>query len=216
MKRTEAEQNSNVSLAEIYEWERKSAAISDEMRVHIRRYGLPDPELGEAVGDASLRMGVLVALLRRAPGGAVTRTELLDRIEDLKELYRKCERYARHANSVNRQLTIDYSQRINQLDIFEQKIDTFFSNDTNPFTQGATKKGGCYIATAVYGSYDHPSVLVLRRFRDDRLEKTVWGRAFIRGYYAVSPGLARHFSSVNWLNRRTRGVLDRFVAHLEE
>ncbi|GAA2056641.1 CFI-box-CTERM domain-containing protein [Leifsonia soli] len=216
-KLTEAEQNSNASLAEIYEWEQKTAAISKDMTALVRRYGLPDPELGEAAGQASLRMGVLVALLRRAPNGAVTRPELLERIGDLKELYRKCERYARQANSVNRQLTIDYSQRINQLDVFEQNIDTFFTKETNPIIQAAAKTGGgCYIATAVYGSYDHPSVQVLRRFRDDRLSQTGWGRAFTRGYYAVSPRLARHFSSANWLNRRTRGVLDRFVTRLEQ
>ena len=28
------------------------------------------------------------------------------------------------------------------------------------------KKGGCYVATAVYGSYDCPQVWTLRRVRD--------------------------------------------------
>lgn len=52
------------------------------------------------------------------------------------------------------------------------------------------KKEGCYIATAVYGSYDHPNVLVLRRFRDVYLSNTKWGRAFIRVYYRYSPSIA--------------------------
>lgn len=216
-KLAEAEQTSHASLAEIYQWERQCAAISDEMRVHIRRYGFPDAELGEAVADAALRMSVLMALLRRAPGGGVPRSQLLERIGDLKGLYEKCERYARRANSVNRQMTIDYAERVTQLDVFEQNIDKFVTKETNPFTQDASKpSGGCYIATAVYGSYDNPSVRVLRRFRDDRLQNTAWGRAFIRGYYVVSPSLARHFSSANWLNRRTRSLLDRFVRHLEQ
>lgn len=31
--------------------------------------------------------------------------------------------------------------------------------------------GGCYIATMVYGNYDHPQVMVLRDFRDSYLAK---------------------------------------------
>jgi len=53
------------------------------------------------------------------------------------------------------------------------------------------KKGGCYVATAVYGSYDCPEVWVLRRFRDNRLSKRRIGRAFITVYYFVSPQALR-------------------------
>jgi tetratricopeptide (TPR) repeat protein len=47
--------------------------------------------------------------------------------------------------------------------------------------------GCCYIATACYGSYDHPDVVVLRRFRDERLLPSPLGAAFVRLYYRVSP-----------------------------
>lgn len=59
--------------------------------------------------------------------------------------------------------------------------------------QEAEQKSGCYIATAVYGSYDCPEVWTLRRFRDNTLDRTWYGRAFIRAYYAVSPTLVRWF-----------------------
>ena len=42
--------------------------------------------------------------------------------------------------------------------------------------------GGCYVATAVYGSYDCPEVWTLRRYRDFELASTWYGRAFIRTY----------------------------------
>ena len=42
--------------------------------------------------------------------------------------------------------------------------------------------GGCYIATAVYGSYDCPQVWTLRRFRDFKLAKSLGGRIFIKLY----------------------------------
>lgn len=49
------------------------------------------------------------------------------------------------------------------------------------------KPGGCYVASAVYGSYDCPEVWVLRRFRDETLMRTSVGRTFVRFYYALSP-----------------------------
>lgn len=76
---------------------------------------------------------------------------------------------------------------------------------------GPTKKSGCYIATAVYGSYDAPEVRVLRRFRDEQLARTTPGRAFIRVYYAISPPLARRLDANAWASRAARAVLDRVV-----
>jgi len=75
--------------------------------------------------------------------------------------------------------------------------------------------GGCYIATAVYGTYDAPSVLVLRRFRDENLAHSVLGRAFINAYYAVGPTLAKHISQQNTIAAATRHLLDRVVLRLE-
>ena len=46
------------------------------------------------------------------------------------------------------------------------------------------KSGGCYVATAVYGSYDCPEVWTLRRYRDYELDTTWYGRVFIKTYYA--------------------------------
>lgn len=76
------------------------------------------------------------------------------------------------------------------------------------------KKGGCYIATAVYGSYDCPEVRTLRRYRDDRLSKQLCGRVFIKTYYAVSPVIVRLFGKARWFNRLSRSALDSFVAKL--
>lgn len=60
-----------------------------------------------------------------------------------------------------------------------------------PATTPSKKKEGCYIATTVYGSYNAPEVLVLRRFRDETLQKTALGRWFIRTYYRWSPSVAK-------------------------
>lgn len=52
---------------------------------------------------------------------------------------------------------------------------------------GQAEGGYCFVATAAYGDYDHPYVKVLRRFRDETLAPTGWGRDFIAWYYAHSP-----------------------------
>ena len=75
--------------------------------------------------------------------------------------------------------------------------------------------GGCYVATAVYGSYDCPQVWTLRRFRDNTLAETWYGRAFIRTYYAISPTLVKWFGHTEWFKKMWRGKLDRMVENLK-
>lgn len=74
--------------------------------------------------------------------------------------------------------------------------------------------GGCYVATAVYGSYDCPQVWTLRRYRDFTLAETWYGRAFIRTYYAISPTLVKWFGNTNWFKKLWKGKLDRMVSKL--
>ena len=88
-------------------------------------------------------------------------------------------------------------------------------NSRRSSTSGSSSDG-CYIATAVYGSYDCPEVWTLRRFRDEVLRASVLGRLFIRGYYAVSPGLARHLGSKQLFQKPVKMALDSFVSHLKK
>lgn len=79
-----------------------------------------------------------------------------------------------------------------------------------------TSSGGCYVATCVYGSYNCPEVWTLRRYRDDTLGATWYGRAFIRTYYAVSPTLVKWFGKTKWFKKLWQGKLDRMVKRLQE
>ena len=72
-------------------------------------------------------------------------------------------------------------------------------------------KGGCFIATAVYGDYDASEVKTLRGFRDDHLQKSVIGRAVVRMYYKVSPPIANSLIRHPRATYMVRKVLDRIV-----
>lgn len=82
-------------------------------------------------------------------------------------------------------------------------------------TSSSSSSGGCYVATCVYGSYDCPEVWTLRRFRDDTLASTWYGRLFIRLYYAVSPTVVKLFGNTKWFSRVWRGKLDKLVNSLQ-
>lgn len=90
------------------------------------------------------------------------------------------------------------------------KIKKYDSRYTVPYENA----GGCYVATAVYGSYDCPQVWTLRRYRDYTLAETWYGRAFIHTYYAISPTLVKWFGHTEWFKKMWKGKLDRMVANL--
>lgn len=72
---------------------------------------------------------------------------------------------------------------------------------------GIKGKEGCFVATACYGDYNSAEVLLLRKYRDDTLAKTVVGRIFIRCYYKVSPPLANLIGRSEYLKRFVRSYM---------
>jgi len=48
----------------------------------------------------------------------------------------------------------------------------------------------CFVVAAAMGSEDHPTVAILRQFRDHWLNKRSWGRDFISFYYRQGPSAA--------------------------
>ena len=97
-----------------------------------------------------------------------------------------------------------------------QLPDVHVVDPTPAFKSSSTGSGGCYVATAIYGSYDCPEVWTLRRFRDNTLASTWYGRAFIRTYYAVSPTLVKWFGHTTWFKNMWRGKLDKMVYSLQK
>ena len=91
------------------------------------------------------------------------------------------------------------------------------STSQSSSTQSSSQSsgGGCYIATAVYGSYDCTEVWTLRRFRDYTLAETWYGLLFIRLYYAISPTIVRWFGHTEWFNHIWKNRLDKMVNNLQ-
>ena len=81
---------------------------------------------------------------------------------------------------------------------------------------GRFAKDRCFIATAVYGNYEAPQVLALRKFRDERLLTNALGRAFVSTYYLISPAIARQLRSAPVTSSLVRKVLDALVRRIED
>ncbi len=75
--------------------------------------------------------------------------------------------------------------------------------------------GGCFIATAAFGSYLHPHVRVLREFRDRYLLTNRPGRLFVGYYYRYSPQVAAVIARHATLRTAARWALTPVVCALK-
>ena len=100
------------------------------------------------------------------------------------------------------------TQQINVVKPHSVNIST--SSNSNNYTQKRSE--GCYVATMVYGDYDHSQVLALRRFRDNRLLTNMPGRIFVKLYYWISPKLVKILHNHKYINAGIRRILDKFIS----
>lgn len=113
---------------------------------------------------------------------------------------------------VSKRLTADIKDRIASKR--QKAAERLTQLDPNVKISQAPSTGGCYIATAVYGSYDCPEVWTLRRFRDFSLGASWYGRVFIKLYYRISPTIVKYFGQTEFFQTFWRMKLDKFVKEL--
>jgi len=82
-------------------------------------------------------------------------------------------------------------------------------NTVTPTTTSSedSSEGGCFIATAAYGSYLQKDVQLLRNFRDTYLLTNVLGKEFVNVYYEYSPPIASYIANHEYLRTFTRWIL---------
>jgi hypothetical protein len=108
---------------------------------------------------------------------------------------------------ISSELRIHYTNNRSSLySLKTQLADVKASSSTS-----SSSSNGCYIATMAYGDYDHPQVLVLRKFRDEKLSKSAFGRGFIKTYYRYSPMLVEKLKNYDYINRSIRKILNLII-----
>lgn len=123
--------------------------------------------------------------------------------------------YGMNLEYISKRITSGIEESKHPVRIAHSKNKKAEAENTVAKKNAGNKKEGCYVATAVYGSYDCLQVRILRRYRDDVLSATFFGRAFVRIYYFVSPWLVANFADKNWFNSFFRKRLDKKIANLK-
>ncbi|WP_260309092.1 MULTISPECIES: tetratricopeptide repeat protein [Lactococcus] len=108
------------------------------------------------------------------------------------------------------------------IEIYRETVELMKSIDPNVTpdqinavgTKYQEKSEGCYVATAIYQTYDCPELWVLRRFRDNTLYHHYLGKKFIHFYYKVSPKLIIRFENSIHIKKTTKKFINRFVSLL--
>lgn len=104
-----------------------------------------------------------------------------------------------------------YTQNRNSLSNLKTQLAAVNTGGGRSSSGGSSGSSGCYIATMAYGDYDHPQVMILRQFRDEVLDKSAFGKWFIKTYYHYSPRLVERLKNQRTVNIIIRKALNQFI-----
>lgn len=139
---------------------------------------------------------------------------------DLFRIYDSSEKYAERQAKVSKQLAFFLRYTPVYPDII-RKAEAFLKTAKNPsavkhfLKLAAADSPGCFIATAAFNDYDAQEVRLLRRFRDEILVHSTWGRNFIEFYYRNSPAWASRLNQAPIFKPLVRAVLRVFAISIQ-
>lgn len=90
--------------------------------------------------------------------------------------------------------------------------EVFINLDTSD--SGDSSSGGCFIATAAYGSSQSTQIDILRDFRDAALLPSKIGRRFVKSYYKNSPPIAAYLTQHESMRIFVRNVFVKPLVYL--
>lgn|GEM_PF-3499152 len=105
--------------------------------------------------------------------------------------------------------------------IYLENINAFFSKAFNfefsgKFEPKKVENKNCYIATQCYGDIDAVQVVAFRLYRDNVLNKKLFGKTIVKLYYKVSPTLVKYLKNKKRLNEFIRvHIFDRIFLRLK-
>ncbi len=69
----------------------------------------------------------------------------------------------------------------------------------------------CFVATAAYNDPNHPDVVLLRRYRDERLSEYRLGQWFIKKYWIHGPRIARSVENKPAIRKMAKTLISKAV-----
>jgi hypothetical protein len=94
---------------------------------------------------------------------------------------------------------------------YSEELAYVTTGDVDSPIDGDSSSGGCFIATAAFGSPLAKQVVILRRFRDKFLLPNTLGRSVVAYYYKYSPPLADAIAARDHLRKIVRWSLLPFI-----
>lgn len=99
----------------------------------------------------------------------------------------------------------------NNIIIIQSNLEQVRVSASSTRTTSSNSDSDCFIATMAYGSYEHPQVLQLRKFRDETLTTSAFGRKFITTYYKISPKIVVLLRNKPMINSTIKTLLNIFI-----
>ena len=191
----------------------QSVIINDYMNSAKSNYNVVPLDIRNNCQERCIEAIKLVKLsINMGLDGEYGYKRIISLLGDLKYLYPE-EFYESDKQKISDKI-IEYQKKLIEINPSYITVFKHSQQTSNQQTGNQQTNSGCYVATAVYGSYDCPQVWTLRRFRDYTLAKTWYGRLFIKTYYAISPTIVKWFGHTEWFKKMWKGKLDRMVANL--